>query len=202
MNYLILSGSTRKNSQSLKSANYIKNMLCKHKKTAYVETVCLNELKLPFWDECYWDDDLEKPQAWNELSKKFVKADGIILIVPEWDGMAPPALKNIFNFASQGELFHKPCLIVSVSSGVGGTYPVVELRISSYKNSRLCYLPEHVILRNIGSYLNGEHPETDEEIQVIKRLQYALDILEAYVKGFITIRKEKVIKQGLINYGM
>jgi hypothetical protein len=39
-------------------------------------------------------------------------------------------------------------LIIAVSGGAGGgAYPVAELRMSSYKNSRICYLPEHLIVR-------------------------------------------------------
>ena len=40
---------------------------------------------------------------------------------------------------------HKPGLIVTVSAGLGGSYPVTELRISSHKNTRLCYIPDHVL---------------------------------------------------------
>jgi len=47
------------------------------------------------------------------------------------------------------ELGHKPALIVAVSSGDGGAYPVSELRMSSYKNNRLCYIPEQVALKSM-----------------------------------------------------
>ena len=73
------------------------------------------------------------------------------------------------------QLGHKPALIVTVSSADGGAYPVAELRMSSYKNNRICYLPEHVILRNVERILNddakdnrflesvGRFPEIEED---------------------------------------
>ena len=58
-------------------------------------------------------------------------------VVPEYGGMATPNSK-IFLVFNNGELFHKPGLIVSISSGNGGAYPVSELRSSSYKILTLC----------------------------------------------------------------
>ena len=68
-------------------------------------------------------------------------------MTPEWNGMATPAIKNFFLYFSSSVLFHKPALIVTVSAGHGGAYPVIELRSSGYKNTKLCYIPEHVIIR-------------------------------------------------------
>ena len=33
--------------------------------------------------------------------------------------------------------------------------------MSSYKNNRLCYIPEHVIVRNVEKVLNGNSEEND-----------------------------------------
>ncbi len=61
----------------------------------------------------------------------------------------PAGLKNFFLMFSRFELGHKPAMIVAVSSGDGGAYPVAELRMSSYKNNRICYIPEQLNLRNV-----------------------------------------------------
>ena len=40
---------------------------------------------------------------------------------------------------------------------------VAELRASSYKNNRLCYIPENLIVRNVGSVLNDDDSLNDPE---------------------------------------
>ena len=40
--------------------------------------------------------------------------------------------KNFFLHCNKGELSHKPALLVSISSGNGGSYPISELRSSNF----------------------------------------------------------------------
>ena len=49
------------------------------------------------------------------------------VVSPEWNGMVPSMLTNFFLLCSNNELAHKPGLLVGVSSGTGGSYPVAEL---------------------------------------------------------------------------
>ena len=72
-----------------------------------------------------------------------------MVIAPEWHGQVPAGLKNFFLICGRAEVGHKPALITTVSSGDGGAYPVAELRMSSYKNNRICYIPEQLIIRNV-----------------------------------------------------
>ena len=53
-------------------------------------------------------------------------------------------------------LAHKPALIIAVSSSDGGAYPVAELRMSSYKNTRICDISEQIIARHVESVLNDD----------------------------------------------
>jgi hypothetical protein len=63
-------------------------------------------------------------------------ADSLIVVVPEYAGMAAAAAKNLFLFGGGDLVAHKPALLVAVSSGQGGSYFVAETRASSDKNSR------------------------------------------------------------------
>ena len=95
--------------------------------------------------------------------------------------MVPSVLKNFFLLYTAQQFAHKPALIVTVSAGIGGSYPVNELRISSYKNSRLCYLPEHLIVREVGTIFNGKEDDNKgTEEYISKRADACLDILLAY----------------------
>ena len=95
-------------------------------------------------------------ETWNSISENLSNADGFILVVPEYGGMATPAAKNIFLLSGNGEFAHKPGLIVSISSGNGGAYPIAELRSSSYKNTHIMWIPENIIIRNVEEF-NPEH---------------------------------------------
>ena len=104
--------------------------------------------------------------------------------------MAPAGLKNFFLMWGKGELAHKPALIVAVSSADGGSYPIAELRMSSYKNNRICYLPEHLIIRNVNTVFNADSSENTDTAQAYfdQRLMYCLTMLKEYGLAFRQIR--------------
>ena len=112
---------------------------------------------LPLWDEGAWGDDPRWTKLWSPIAAELDHSDGFVIVSPEWSGMVPAGLKNFFLLCGSELMAHKPGLIVTVSASLGGSYPVVELRTSSYKNTRLCYLPDHVIVRNVGRMLHGDH---------------------------------------------
>jgi hypothetical protein len=116
--------------------------------------------------------------------------------------MAPPALMNVFLMASRGELAHKPALLVAVSAAVGGAYVIAELRVSGAKNTQICYMPEHVILRDVKNLLNGPDPvnETDERARA--RLDYGLGLLGAYAAALRGVRASGLIDRKAFPNGM
>ena len=112
-------------------------------------------------------------------------------------------IKNFFLLASTNELGHKPGMIVSVSSGRGGAYPVNELRTSSFKNNHICYIPEHLIIRFVTERLN--EPEAVDESDAItrERIDYGLNVLGLYAENFKQIRsKSAVWKNDKFKFGM
>ena len=84
-----------------------------------------------------WQGDSPLASLWKPYRDRMRRADGFVIISPEWAGMVPPGLKNILLFAGPREVGHKPALIVAVSASRGGSYPVNELRTSGNKNSRI-----------------------------------------------------------------
>ncbi len=105
--------------------------------------------------------------------------------------MAPAGLKNFFlMWTAGGELAHKPALIVTVSTADGGSFPVAELRMSSYKNSRICYLPEHLIIRYADTVFNDDPAQNKPSAQEYfeDRLTYCLAMLREYALAFRQIR--------------
>lgn len=190
MKYAIISGSSRAKSQSSKISHYIQNEL-----KAYGETF-LFELAgnpLPLWDESIWSGDPTWQKAWTPIQTELQAADAFVFVVPEWGGMVPPAVKNFFLLCSHQELGHKPGLIVTVSSSRNGAYPVSELRMSSYKNNRLCYIPEHLIVREAEKVLNPGEALSEDDRYLRQRTTYCLKLLDQYAKALLLVRKSGII---------
>jgi NAD(P)H-dependent FMN reductase len=191
MKIAIISGSHRKNSESERVGRYIDQQL----KTLLVETFffSLAENPLPLWDEGVWEDAEKWQKVWSPISTQLAAAEGFVIISPEWSGMVPAGLKNFFLLCGSNELAHKAGMIVAVSSGIGGTYPVNELRTSSYKNTRLCYIPDHIIVRNCKEMLKDANPTNKYDISLRERILYSLKVLVSYTAALGEVRKSKVI---------
>jgi hypothetical protein len=116
--------------------------------------------------------------------------------------MVPAALKNLFLFAADGSLYHKPGLIVGVSASRNGAYPVAELRVSSYKNTHLQYISEHVIVRQVGDVLNEEAAQSADDTALRKRLDYSLSVLAEYAKALRLVRDSGVLDRKAFPFGM
>ena len=81
---------------------------------------------LPFWDEGVWEDAPRWKEAIGDLTEELDACDAFIIVTPEWHGMVPSGLKNLFLLLPGTQvLAHKPALIISVSGGAGGgAYPI------------------------------------------------------------------------------
>ncbi len=199
MKIAIISGSHRQKSQSLKVAKHIQD-------TLDTETwlYSLEGNPLPLWDEGVWDGEQKWLDILNPLRQELTTCDALVIITPEWHGQVPAGLKNFFLLFGKNELADKPALIVSISSGIGGSYPVAELRMSSYKNSRICYIPEHVIIREVESVLNQNESDNNERSDpyIRERLNWSLNILKGYANALKQVRDSGVTETDKFNNGM
>ncbi len=173
----IINGSHRKNSQGDRVSKVLIEREDLSSSFGTMQYFNLQELDIPLWDETAWENH-EKWANWNTTSSGLKECDAFIVVVPEWGGMVPPGLKNLLLLASPEELGHKPALIVSISTGLGGANPVSELRASGYKNNHICYLPDHIILRGVDKFFDKSDLERNEE--VMERLSYTLSLLTEY----------------------
>jgi NAD(P)H-dependent FMN reductase len=196
----IISGSHRDKSESDKVARYIQKECEKQGASTYLFSLSHNPL--PLWDEGVWGNDPKWKEIWGPIAAQLQGCDGFVVISPEWAGMVPPGLKNFLLLCSPAEVGHKPGLIVTVSSGIGGSYPVNELRTSSYKNNRLCYIPEHVIVRSVGEMLGTEDPTNDRDSGVRKRITFAVTLLRQYATALKGVRESGVINYKDFQFGM
>ncbi len=200
-NYIIISGSTRIDSQSAKVSAYLAKALAAIDMPANVDIIDLAKVELPHWNEDFWQEEIPD-STWCELSALIDRSDGVIIVTPEWNGMVPPALMNLFLLASRAEFSHKPTLIVSVSASNGGAYPVSQLRSFGYKNNQVCYVPDHLIIRNVNDILNGDDYDDEKEGYIRDRIEYSLSVFKVYTHAFDTIKNSEIINLERYPYGM
>jgi azobenzene reductase len=199
-NIAIISGSHRKSGNSHKVAEHIIELT--HSISEPINAYCIDISSVPFWDEGKWGEkDLsEKWELWKPISEALKKCDALIIVSPEYGGMASPMISNFLLLASSEEVGHKPALLVSVSASRGGAYPIVQLRAFASKNNHLCWIPDHVIVRDVENYLQVE--DEVKESYTRKMLNYTIRILVDYANALISVRQKGNIDYAQFPYGM
>ena len=129
---VLLSGSNRSNSQSLKVAKYLRDRLEQLGLCDSGELLNLASSRLPLWPE----EDIDG--IWSVQQSILKKATALIVISPEWNGMACPALKNFFLYAGLGELGHKPALLVGFRLGSGELIQLLNCVLRATKTAGSC----------------------------------------------------------------
>lgn len=189
---LVVSASDRPNSASLEISRYIESHCKEIVGLESVSVLDLNKENLPLWDQGFWDEEARWLKIWEPISQRLVDSDGFIIITPEWNGMAPPALKNFLLLCEPKEIGHKPNLIVSISAGHGGTYPISELRAFGFKNNKMCHIPDHVLIQKVNSVL-GEIKRNNAESYILKRLKWSIYVLVQYALVMKNLRSDSIL---------
>ena len=204
MKISIISGSHRNPSQSEKVARYIETTFSNEFDDIEPWVYALADNPLPLWDQTLWEDNEEWNQRLAPIKQQLIESDAFVIVSPEWHGQVPAGLKNFFLLFNRFELGHKPALIVTLSSADGGAYPVAELRMSSYKNNRLCYIPEQLVLRNIEKILNEQAEDNDEDADSYfkERILWTLGILRGYAVALKAMRESTEIHHDKFGNGM
>lgn len=190
----LIAGSSRVDSQSAKVAHYLQQRLLALNLCERASVLDLGREPLPLWP------GTGTPETWERHSAILREAAALVLVVPEWNGMACPAIKNFFVYATHRELAHKPALLVGVCAGVGGSSPLLELRASSYKNCRICYLPEQLIVRQVESVFNAEPAPAERSLRA--RADWSLEVLAEYANALKPLGARLSIEAGTFVNGM
>ncbi|MCL1123787.1 NADPH-dependent FMN reductase [Shewanella surugensis] len=202
MKLLIISGSQREASQSAKVARYLSDTNHRFDEINHLE---LCRYQLPFWDG-ESTSKVATDSTWPFIRHQVKQANALILITPEWGGMASPLIKNFLLMCDSQDTAHKPVLLVAVCSGISGAYPIAELRMNALKNNKLVATPDHLIIRNVTEVLNEQvfHDERDQQLR--ERIDYSLHMLHQYSTALGQIRTQHSAipypKQQEYSYGM
>jgi NAD(P)H-dependent FMN reductase len=193
MSHIVLvSGSHRPTGNTPRIAREVEKELKGRGHSAFL--IDLSQTVLPLWDEGLWGVkplDEKWARLWQPLADQLARADGLVVMSPEYHGVVPSALRNLMLMFGNGALVaHKPALLISVSASVNGAYPIAELRATGAKNNRLLWLPEHLIIRHAGEMFQPspkpEHAQSDKIVR--ERLGWCLTLLEDYIGPMQAVR--------------
>ena len=204
MNITIIIGSHRLDSNSAKVAKLTAQILRSQDPDLTISTIDLGKTPLPIWDEKVWQNDLVWKGILAPHRELLESTDGLVVISPEYGGMASPALKNFFLFWGGKVLAHKPAMLVGVTDSYhNGSYPIAELRMSSYKNTRILYTPDHVIVRSATKLPSSIAEIRDpEQIRTLGRLNHGVKVLLAYATALAPMRDQTDFGYDEFAFGM
>jgi chromate reductase len=169
---LILVGSLRKQSFSLKVANALAKLAPESLK---LEVVTLNELS-------FFNQDLEAnpPNEWLAFRNKIKASDGVVLVTPEYNRSIPGVLKNAIDIASrpysQSSFNGLPVAFIGNSPGALGAVSAVKhlQQIMPGISGPIMQQPE-IYLNGIGDAFNEAGELTKEPVR---------DLLTSYLTAF------------------
>lgn len=166
----ILVGTNRPGSNSRKIADIIVGIYAELNEC--VEIVDLKEF--PFHELKADSYGEVLPPQLNAYFQKINKSEGLIVVVPEYNGSMPGVLKYFIDFWSYPDAFeHRPVCFVGLGGIFGGLRPVEHLQqIFGYRNSFI--FPDRVFLINVWKILS-ENKINDSLI---------MDLLLIQAKGF------------------
>lgn len=167
----IVSGTNRPNSRTLKIAKIVESIFLDQGQT--VELLDLADV--PFHEMTGVNyPPSEPPTKLKELTSKFLAAEGIVFIVPEYNGSMPGALKYFIDHWKYPEAFeYRPVCFVGLGGRFGGLRAVEHLQqVFGYRNAFI--YPERVFLINIWNTLK------DNELND----PMAMNLLRSQAAGF------------------
>ncbi len=171
----VLVGTNREGSNSRKIALQLKKIY----ETLGVEVLWVDLAEMPlevFAPTIY----KEKPESFKLFAQKILDADGLHILVPEYNGSMPGILKYFIDLWKFPESFeHKPVAYIGLGFRFGGLRPVEHLmQVFSYRNGY--NFPDRVFLHDIKSLMSAEGL-TDVD---------SLARIEKQAKNFLTFIKQ------------
>ncbi|MBB6612707.1 NAD(P)H-dependent oxidoreductase [Pontibacter sp. Tf4] len=127
----IISASVRTGRTSHRVALFFQQFI-KNNNLGTAEMLDLQQYNFPVFEERLQYQ--ENPAAQTlDFAEKIRRADGVLIVTPEYNGGYPASLKNVIDLLYE-EWHRKPVAIATVSDGVfGGTQVIMSLQFSLWK---------------------------------------------------------------------
>lgn len=170
----IVSGTDRKDSNTYKLAQYIQGLYQAIGQQS--EIIDLAEVRESLSKGPFYGKD--QPEDLRKWTQQILKSDGLVMVVPEYNGSYPGILKYFIDHMKFPESFeNRPVSFVGLGGVFGGLRPVEHLQqVFGYRNAYI--FPQRVFMMNVHKifvHSGGNSSVTDPLIK---------DLLDQQVKGF------------------
>ena len=168
----ILVGTNRAQSMSSKVAHFIEPMYRSQGVPTGImklEDVGLNQL-----DGSHYTGDKPRPKKLVEAVDQLLKADGLVVVCPEYNGSMPGVLKYFIDYWKYPQSFeYRPVCFIGLGGRFGGLRPVEHLQqVFGYRNAFI--YPDRVFLCNVHKLIQKDKIEDD----------FICSLLETQALGF------------------
>ncbi len=166
----IIAGTNRPGSNALKVSKIIEGYY--KELGADAQVLSLEELPQELFNpKCY----AEKPDSFKSIQDRILNADGLHVVVPEYNGSFPGVLKYFVDMLKFPESFERRCVaFTGEAAGVWGGFRSVEQLqlIFGYRNANL--LPERVWIPGVNGKISEDGSNiTDDFTQKMLKDQCA-----------------------------
>jgi NAD(P)H-dependent FMN reductase len=181
----VLLGSSRIGRKSLGVARFIVEKLHEHSRI-HTELLDLGTYNLPIMEHRLQDME-QLPSGLWEFSEQLRRADGLLMVVPEYKNGYPGVLKNALDYLEAGILRYKPIAICTVSSEeFGGLNCLAQLRLVCLALGGLP-IPGALPVGKVQDAFDADG--TLQDARLAKRLQPFLEELLWYVEAMVAQRR-------------
>lgn len=180
MNLKIISSTDRPNSNALKVSGYVKSLY--QKEGVDAEVISLEDFPL---EEVLGGRYGKQLPAVEAFRKPILQADGLIFVIPEYNGSFPGILKMFVDYLPFPEAFEKmPMAFIGESAGAFGALRSVEQfqMIANYRNA--LQFPERVFISRVKTEFKEDEGLTDpfKEKLLNSQVQNFIKFVEAAMK--------------------
>jgi chromate reductase len=177
---LVISGTNREGSCSAQIAAQVAEFLKDSSSTPEVELIDLVDLPSSvFSPKAY----REKPAEIKPFIDEVLLCDGMVVVVPEYNGSMPGALKYFIDLLPSPESFEdRPVAFIGIASGQWAGLRAVEhlQQVFGYRNAHI--YPRRVFISNIHNKLDDYGQITDKDL--VERLRTQAQGFIDYCRNF------------------
>jgi len=165
----VISGTNRPDSNTIKIAKKAVEGL--RRSGEEVELLDLTELPLELFDGASYG---EKPEAFTAFQDRVIATDGILTVIPEYNGACPGVMKYFIDMLRfPDSLYEKPVGFIGISAGPWGAVRAVEQleMVFQYRHAHL--FGRRVFIPHVSKALDDDGQFVDPGLE--KRLGEALE---------------------------
>ncbi len=177
MHLKIISSTDRPNSWALKVSEYVSGLYSE--KGINTEVISLEDFPLQDVVGGKYGKEIESVEKFR---KPILEADGLIFVIPEYNGSFPGILKVFVDYLPFPQAFgHMPMSFIGEASGAFGALRSVEQfqQIVNYRNA--FQFPERVFIPRVTKEFDPENGLKDD---------FKQKLLESQIDGFIKFVKD------------